>query len=87
MKKLDFNDAECSRKIRRSADRIREGLGSGAALTSRLRTFETGMLAEEENFAGPARINRELLGKVEVMDSAQWVVLDMDSTEIPVYGE
>ncbi len=58
----------------------------GTALTSRLQTFETEMLAEE-NFAGPARINRELIGNAEAPDSAQRVVLDMDSTEIPVYGE
>jgi hypothetical protein len=32
-----------------------------------LQTFETGMLAEEENFAGLARINRELIGKVEAL--------------------
>src|SRR6516164_1100649 len=44
------------------------------------------MLAEEENFAGLARINRDLIGKVETLDASQKVVLDMDSTEIPVYG-
>src|SRR6516162_8512717 len=59
----------------------------GVALTSRLQTFETEMLAEEENFAGLARINRELIGKAEALDSPQRVVLDMDSTKIPVYGE
>lgn len=59
----------------------------GVALTSRLQTFETEMLAETENFAGLARINRELVGKAEALDSGQRVVLDMDSTEIPVYGE
>jgi hypothetical protein len=59
----------------------------GAALTSRLQTFETEMLAEEENFGSLARINRELIGKVEALDSPQRVVLDMDSTEIPVYGQ
>jgi hypothetical protein len=59
----------------------------GAALTSRLQSFETEMLAEEENFAGLAGINRELVGRVEAVDSPQWVVLDMDSTEIPVYGQ
>jgi hypothetical protein len=52
-----------------------------------LQTFETEMLAENENFAGLARINRELVGKAEAVDSPQRVVLDMDSTEIPVYGE
>src|SRR2546425_2566789 len=45
------------------------------------------MLAEEENFAGLARLNRALLGRAEAMDSTHRAVLDMDSTEIPVYGE
>jgi hypothetical protein len=40
----------------------------GAALTSRVQSFETEMLAEEENFAGLARINRELIGKAEALD-------------------
>jgi hypothetical protein len=30
-----------------------------------LQTFETEVLAEEGNFAGLARINRELVGKAE----------------------
>jgi Transposase DDE domain group 1 len=59
----------------------------GAALTSRLQTFETEMLTEEENFAGLARLNRALIGRAEAMVSAYRAVLDMDSTEIPVYGE
>jgi hypothetical protein len=42
-----------------------------AALTSRLQTFETEMLAEEENFRSLARINRELIGKVEAVNSSQ----------------
>jgi hypothetical protein len=45
------------------------------------------MLAEPENFAGLARMNRELIGKAEAVDSPQRVVLDLDSTEIPVYGQ
>src|ERR1700681_360012 len=45
------------------------------------------MLAEEENFAGLTRITRELIGKAEALDSPQRVVLDIDSTEIPVYGQ
>jgi hypothetical protein len=52
-----------------------------------LQTFETEMLAEQENFAGLAGINRELIGKAEAVDSPQRVVLDKDSTEIPVYGQ
>jgi hypothetical protein len=59
----------------------------GAALTSRLQSFETELLTQEGNLAGLATINRELIGKVEVIDSRQRVVLDMDSTEIPVYGQ
>jgi hypothetical protein len=84
----DGNDAE-----RLSQDPAFRLIGSekiwdrGAALTSRLQTFETEMLADEENFAGLARINRELIARAEAIDSPQRVVLDMDSTEIPVYGE
>ena len=59
----------------------------GAALTSRLQTFETGMLAEEENFGSFAHINCDLIAKVEAIDAQQRIVLDMDSTEIPVYGQ
>jgi hypothetical protein len=84
----DANDAE-----RLSQDPTFQLIGSekiwesGAALTSRLRSFETEMLAAEENFAGLARINRELIAQAEAVDSAQRAVLDMDSTEIPVYGQ
>ena len=58
----DMNDAE-----RLSHDPTFRLIGSekiwerGAALTSRLQTFETEMLAEEENFTGLARINRDLI--------------------------
>jgi hypothetical protein len=58
-----------------------------AALTSRSQTFETETLAEEESFASLARIHRELVGKVEAVAAQQRIVLDMDSTEIPVYGQ
>ena len=84
----DVNDAE-----RLSQDPAFRLIGSekiwdrGAALTSRLQTFETEMLAEEKNFAGLARVNRELIGRAEAFDSQYRAVLDMDSTEIPVYGE
>jgi hypothetical protein len=84
----DVNDAE-----RLSQDPTFRPIGSettrdcGAALTSRWQTFETEMLAEEENFGSVARINRELIAKAEAIDSPQRVVLDMDSTEIPVYGQ
>jgi hypothetical protein len=84
----DLNDAE-----RLCQDPTFRLIGSekvwdrGAALTSRLQTFETEMLAEEGNFASLARINRELIAKAETIGAQQWIVLDMDSTEIPVYGQ
>src|ERR1039458_7403495 len=66
----DVNDAE-----RLSQDPTFRLIGSekiwdrGAALTSRLQSFETEMLAEEENFAGLAGLNRALIGRAEGMAS------------------
>jgi len=84
----DVNDAE-----RVSADPAFRLIGSekiwdrGAALTSRLQSFETELLAQEDNLAGLGAISRELIAKAEVMEATQRVVLDIDSTEIPVYGQ
>jgi hypothetical protein len=84
----DVNDAE-----RLSQDPTFRLIGSekiwdrGAALPSRLHWFETEVLSQNENLDGLSRINRELLAKVEDMDAPRRVVLDLDSTEIPVYGE
>jgi hypothetical protein len=83
----DVNDAE-----RLSQDPTFRLIGSekvwerGAALTSRLQSFETELLTQEENLAGLAVINRELIGRTETVNALKRVVLDMDSTEIPVYG-
>jgi hypothetical protein len=57
---------------------------AGAAL---FHWFETEVLSQAENLDGMSRINRELISKAEAMDSSQRVVLDMDSTEFPVFGE
>ena len=57
----------------------------GAVLTSRLQSFETELLTQQENLAGLG-ISRDLISNAEVTDSGHGVVLDMDSTEIPVYG-
>jgi len=79
----DVNDAE-----RVSQDPAFRLIGSektwdlGAALTSRVQTLEIGMPAGEENYRSLPRISRELIGKVEALDSSQGVVPDMDSTEI-----
>jgi hypothetical protein len=56
-------------------------------LTSRLQSFETEVLTQEENLAGLAALNRELLARAEAIASPRRMVLDMDSTEIPVYGQ
>src|SRR6202008_4252253 len=66
----DLNDAE-----RLSQDPTFRLIGSdkiwdrGAALTSRLQSFETEMLAEEQNFAGLAARNRALIARAEPTDS------------------
>jgi hypothetical protein len=84
----DVNDAE-----RLAQDPTFRLMGSeriwerGAALTSRLQSFETELLTQEENLSGLAAINRKLIARAEAIDSPQRVVLDMDSTEIPVYGQ
>ena len=62
----DLNDAE-----RLSQDPTFRLIGSekiwdrGAALTSRLQSFETEILAEDANLARLARLNRELVGKAK----------------------
>ena len=66
----DMNDAE-----RVSQDPVFRLIGSekiwerGAALTSRLQSFETDLLTQEANLAGLAAINRELIGKAEAIES------------------
>jgi len=83
----DVNDAE-----RLSQDPAFRLIGSekvlerGAALTSRLQSFETELLTQAENLAGLAVLNRELVAKGEAIASRRRVVLDMDSTEIRVHG-
>src|ERR1039457_1765851 len=50
----------------------------GVALTSRLQSFETEILAEDANFAGLAGLSRALIAKAEALDSGYRTVLDMD---------
>ena len=84
----DVNDAE-----RLSQDPTFRLIGSrriwerGAALTSRLQSFETEVLTQADNLAGLAALNRELVARAEAIDSPRRVVLDLDSTEIAVYGQ
>jgi hypothetical protein len=56
-------------------------------LTSRPQSFEADFLAQKENLDGLAAINRELIARAKSIKSPQPVVLDMDNTDIPVYGQ
>jgi hypothetical protein len=84
----DLNDAE-----RLSRDPTFRLIGSekiwerGAALPSRLHWFETEVLTQPANLHGLVTMNRELIARVEGQQWSWRAVLDMDSTEIPVYGE
>ncbi|HEY2663425.1 MAG TPA: transposase [Candidatus Binataceae bacterium] len=52
-----------------------------------MQSFETELLTQADNLAGLVALNRELVGKAETINSSHRVVLDMDGTEIPVYGQ
>ena len=85
----DVNDAE-----RLAQDPTFRLMGSeriwerGAALTSRLQSFETELLTQEENLSGLAVINRELIARAEAsrFAAARGAGHGL-STEIPVYGQ
>jgi Transposase DDE domain group 1 len=84
----DVNDAE--RLAQDPAFRLigsRKVLERGAALISRVHSFETEILSQAENLAGLARINCELIARAEALEPRRRVVLDMDSTEVAVFGE
>ena len=44
------------------------------------------MLTQSDNLAGLAALNRGLVARAEAIDSSRRVVLDLDSTEVAVYG-
>jgi hypothetical protein len=50
-------------------------------------SFETELLTQDESLTGLAAINRALLARVEAMESARWVVLDIDKDPHPFYEE
>ena len=52
-----------------------------------MQSFETEVLTQAENVAGLGALNRQLIARADAIDSPRRVVLDMDSTEIPVYGQ
>ena len=58
-----------------------------AAQISTMHRFETRVLGDDFNFNGLVQLNRELVDKAEAQDSARQTILDMQTTNIPVYGE
>jgi hypothetical protein len=60
---------------------------TAARLPSRLHWFETQVLTQAANLGGLAAMNWEMIAKAERQERTSRTVLDMDSTEIPVYGE
>jgi hypothetical protein len=59
----------------------------GVAPTLTLRWFETDLLPRKKNLTGLARLNRELVANAEGVRPPHRVVLDMNSSKGPVYGE
>jgi hypothetical protein len=64
----DLNDGLPGTDV--SLDWFEKIRGRGAALPSRLQSFETRILAEDCSFAGLTKLNRELVAKAEAMDQA-----------------
>ncbi len=64
----------------------RERRRTSIALTSTLHWFETEVLAEERNYQGLLRLNRDLVQHEATRSSARRVILDIDSSESPVHG-
>jgi hypothetical protein len=84
----DVNDAE--RLARDPAMRAivgREGLDRPAASTSEMGRFETGWLATEANLAALADLSGAWIDRVHARRPPDGIILDMDSSESPTYGE
>ena len=61
---------------------VREGAGSRSR-----KSGPTAVRCSRFRKLFAARLNREMIGRAEALSSPYRTVLDMDSTEIPVYGE
>ncbi len=84
----DLNDAE--RLARDPAMRAvvgREGMDRPAASTSQMGRFETEWLATEANLAALADLSGAWIDRVHARKPPDGVILDMDSSESPTYGE
>src|SRR5687767_13009954 len=84
----DVNDAE--RLAHDPAMRAivgREGLDRPAASTSQMGRFETEWLATEVNLAALADLSGSWIDRVHRCRPPDGIILDMDSSESPTYGE
>ena len=84
----DVNDAErLSRDPAMRAIVDRKDLDRRAASTSQMARFETEWLATEENLAVLTNLSGILIDRVHDRKPPKLIVLDMDSSESPTYGE
>jgi len=65
----------------------RRALEKQAASTNTLSRFETEVLVTEDNLKGLGRLNAEWVGHAMARTHHRRIILDMDSSESPVYGE
>jgi len=65
----------------------RRALEKQAASTNTLSRFETEVLATGENLLGLEQLNAQWVGRAMAQTPHRRVILDMDSSESPVYGE
>ena len=59
----------------------------GAASVSQMSRFETQMLASRGNFHRLGKLNREWVERAGTFTPKRPVILDLDSSESPTYGE
>jgi len=84
----DTNDAErLARDPAMQAVIGRRALEKQAASTNTLSRFETEILVTEENLKGLGQLNEEWIDRAMAHTPHQRIILDMDSSESPVYGE
>ena len=84
----DVNDAErLSRDPVMRAIVDRKGLERSAASTSQMGRFETEWLATDENLAALTELSGVWIDRVHGRKPPKTIVLDMDSSESPTYGE
>ena len=65
----------------------RRAMEKQAASTNTLSRFETEVLVTEENLKGLNQLNAEWVDRAMMRTRHQRIILDMDSSESPVYGE